>query len=98
MAWCQRQEDVVMTDAHGEEYPQLDDKQVNRQVQFRDNEFRKAGPTLMRRICVMVAYKEGTVAVRDSKDADKSTLYFNQDEWRAFVTGVKNGEFDFDLF
>lgn len=85
-------------DAHGEIYPQPDNKGELRKVQFNDNEFRKAGQTLMRRICVMVAYKDKVVAVRDSKDATKATLYFDQEEWRVFVTGVKNGEFDYDLF
>jgi hypothetical protein len=87
-----------MSDFHGEQYPQFDDKEHLRSVQFADNEFRKSGQTLMRRVCVMVAHRDGTVAVRDSKDATRTTLYFNEDEWRAFVLGVKAGEFDFDLF
>lgn len=46
--------------------------------------------------CVEVAQipDEG-VAVRDSKLGDNSpVLVFNQQEWRAFITGVKAGEFD----
>lgn len=46
----------------------------------------------------MVAHKENTIAVRDSKDASRTTLIFNEDEWKAFVTGVKDGEFDYNLF
>jgi hypothetical protein len=34
------------------------------------------------------------VAVRDTKDRDGGTLTFTRDEWRAFVSGVRNGEFD----
>lgn len=76
---------------------QEDDKQKLRNVNFNDTDFRKATGTLMRRICVMVAYKDGAIAVRDSKDASKTTLIFNEDEWRVFVKGVKDGEFDFGL-
>ncbi|NCN07083.1 DUF397 domain-containing protein [Candidatus Falkowbacteria bacterium] len=51
----------------------------------------------MRRICVMVAYRDGAIGVRDSKDASRTTLVFNEDEWNAFITGVKDGEFDIDV-
>jgi hypothetical protein len=36
----------------------------------------------------------GIVAVRDTKDRDGGTLIFTAPEWSAFVTGVKDGEFD----
>jgi hypothetical protein len=36
----------------------------------------------------------GRVAVRDSKDKAGPNLLFTPSEWRAFVGGVKNGEFD----
>lgn len=45
--------------------------------------------------CVMVAVKSEGVAVRDSKDPNKETLFFTSDEWKAFISGVKSGEFDF---
>ena len=45
--------------------------------------------------CVEVAHlADGSVAVRDSKDAGKPAQVFNQEEWSAFITGVKRGEFD----
>ena len=44
--------------------------------------------------CVMVAIKPQGVAVRDSKDTTKGTLFFKPEEWGAFVEGVKGGEFD----
>jgi hypothetical protein len=45
--------------------------------------------------CVEVAQlADGSVALRDSKDAGKAAHVFDRDEWTAFVTGVKNGEFD----
>lgn len=48
--------------------------------------------------CVQVAYlPSGMVAVRDSKDTTKAPHFFDSDEWAAFVTGVKAGEFDAPL-
>jgi hypothetical protein len=45
--------------------------------------------------CVEVAHlPEGGVAVRDTKDRTKAPHCYTRDEWHAFVTGVKNGEFD----
>jgi hypothetical protein len=45
--------------------------------------------------CVEVgSAADGTVLVRDSKDAELRTLVFTHDEWMAFVKGVKAGEFD----
>lgn len=36
----------------------------------------------------------GVVHVRDSKEIDGSVLAFTADEWRTFVAGVRDGEFD----
>lgn len=45
--------------------------------------------------CVEVAFTGGdNVYVRDSKDPDGGVLRFTSDEWRAFVNGVRQGEFD----
>ncbi len=45
--------------------------------------------------CVEVAHlADGSVAIRDSKDVRKPAHVFDRDEWSAFVTGVKNGDFD----
>ena len=45
--------------------------------------------------CVEVAANlPGVIAVRDSKDPDGPALAFRPDEWDAFVSGVKDGEFD----
>lgn len=44
--------------------------------------------------CVQVAIKPEGVAVRDSKDLNKHTLFFTHEEWIAFSKGVKEGEFD----
>jgi hypothetical protein len=38
---------------------------------------------------------EGAVKVRDTKDRAQEALTFTDEEWAAFVAGVKAGEFDF---
>ena len=48
--------------------------------------------------CVEVAFAEGAVGVRDTKDQGAGPiLEFNEREWRAFIAGAQNGEFDYDL-
>ena len=37
---------------------------------------------------------DGTIGVRDSKDVRQPALVFTPIEWRAFVAGVRDGEFD----
>ncbi|GIE89299.1 DUF397 domain-containing protein [Actinoplanes regularis] len=45
--------------------------------------------------CVEVAANlPGIVALRDTKDPDGATLIFTHAEWRAFLEGVRAGEFD----
>lgn len=45
--------------------------------------------------CVEVARNlPGIVAVRDSKDRSGPVLAFTPAEWLAFVSGVRDGEFD----
>ena len=44
--------------------------------------------------CVEVGQGPGTILVRDSKHPDGAILGFTQEEWRAFLGGVRNGEFD----
>lgn len=44
--------------------------------------------------CVEVAFVDGAVAVRDSKDRQGPALIYTRDEWDAFLGGVKDGEFD----
>ncbi len=44
--------------------------------------------------CVEVAPAGGMVAVRDSKNPAGPVLYYTGDEWRAFLGGAKQGEFD----
>jgi hypothetical protein len=45
--------------------------------------------------CVQVAHLPGgMVALRDSKDPAKPAQIFDSEEWSAFVTGIKAGDFD----
>ena len=45
--------------------------------------------------CVEVAdLPEGEIGVRNSRHAEGPVLRFTPDEWRAFLGGVRNGEFD----
>jgi Domain of unknown function (DUF397) len=37
---------------------------------------------------------DGTIGLRDSKDTSKPPHLFTAAEWRAFVAGVRSGEFD----
>jgi Domain of unknown function (DUF397) len=38
---------------------------------------------------------DGVVLVRDTKNRTQQALAFTDEEWAAFVAGVKAGEFDF---
>ena len=44
--------------------------------------------------CVEVLFTADSVTVRDAKDRNASALVFTVEEWREFVSRVKNGEFD----
>jgi len=45
--------------------------------------------------CVAVAkLPDGDVAIKDTKEHDGHLLRFSQREWRAFLAGVRAGEFD----
>jgi len=44
--------------------------------------------------CVEVAMLEGHVAVRDSKNPSAGALVFTHNEWRAFLAGANEGEFN----
>lgn len=44
--------------------------------------------------CVEVRLGADDVQVRDSKDPAGPVLIYTHAEWRAFLAGVRNGEFD----
>lgn len=58
--------------------------------------FRKATGSQNLDECVEVApLDNGGRAVRDTKDRGNGpTLYFTRGEWRKFIDGVKDGQFD----
>jgi hypothetical protein len=44
--------------------------------------------------CVEVAFVNDGVLVRHSRNPSGPTLSFTPSEWRAFIAGTRNGEFD----
>jgi len=46
--------------------------------------------------CVEVALRGSSILLRDSKQRSPHILTFTPSEWRAFVSGVRNGEFDLE--
>jgi len=42
-------------------------------------------------VCMLA---DGTIGLRDSKDATKPPHLFTPREWHAFISGVRAGEFD----
>ena len=44
--------------------------------------------------CVEIASAAGNIAIRDSKDPDGPILMYTCGEFRAFLDGARNGEFD----
>lgn len=63
----------------------------------RDDDFGKSSysnPGGIISTCVAVARKPEGVAVRNSNDPTANTVFFTNDEWKAFVSGTKDGEFD----
>lgn len=44
--------------------------------------------------CVEIASTPGKIAMRDSKDPDGPILVYTNAEFRAFLEGARNGEFD----
>lgn len=70
----------------GHKKPLFDVKDEN----FKKPSWSKNNP----KTCVLVAVKNDGVAVRDSKDPAKKTMFFSHAEWGAFIASAKDGEFD----
>ena len=44
--------------------------------------------------CIKVAASGQAILIADSKQAEGPILSYSHTEWREFVTGIKNGDFD----
>lgn len=44
--------------------------------------------------CIEVAFLDDRVAIRNSKQQHGAALIFTATEWQAFLSGVRDGEFD----
>ncbi|MEE1783567.1 DUF397 domain-containing protein [Streptomyces sp. SP17BM10] len=43
---------------------------------------------------VQIAFVDGYIGMRDGRQEDGPVLVFTPGEWRAFVLGARDGEFD----
>ncbi|WP_298181385.1 DUF397 domain-containing protein [Saccharomonospora sp.] len=59
-----------------------------------DSQWRKSSFSGNQGNCVEFRRVEGGVEVRNSKRPDEGAVAYTDSEWRAFVAGVKVGEFD----
>lgn len=68
---------------------------MNKSFKVSDSDFVKAtGTSPGCDWCVEVARKRQGVAFRDSKNHAAGTIFFTNNEWQAFINGVKDGEFE----
>lgn len=67
--------------------------EISSKLEFRTASYCKSGT------CVEVARPDGGgVVIRDSKDRGEGpVLVFTDEEWVAFLSGARAGEFDFGL-
>ena len=60
----------------------------------KEENFRKSSFSQYNRHCVEASIAKNNIVLRNSKDASGPRLKFTEQEWGAFINGVKNGEFD----
>lgn len=61
---------------------------------FKDTDFLKSSWSKNNpQTCVLIAKNEKTIAIRDSKDKLKTTLYLSIEEWEAFKKEILSQEF-----
>jgi hypothetical protein len=59
-----------------------------------DLAWRKARRSIANGACVEVAYTNGMIAVRDSKDPQGPMLMYTRAEWCAFLARAREGRLD----
>jgi len=59
-----------------------------------DGVWRKSNASNAGGECVEVAFADDAVFVRHSQDASGPVLSFSHPEWKAFLSGARDGEFD----
>lgn len=59
-----------------------------------NEEWRKSSRSGSDSACVEARLIGDTIEVRDTKDRSKAPHAYTRDEWRAFIGGAKDGEFD----
>jgi hypothetical protein len=59
-----------------------------------DSNFRKSSFSASGNCVEVGRERDGTVMVRDTKNASQQALRFSRSEWIAFLSGVKCNEFD----
>jgi hypothetical protein len=59
-----------------------------------DDVWRKSKASNASGECVEVAFADDAVLVRHSHNPSGPLLSFSQSEWKAFLDGARNGEFD----
>lgn len=69
-------------------------KAKDMEVDLENAQWRKSSLSGEAGQCVEVAFVDNAIAVRDSKNPDGDVLLFTKAEWRAFLGGAKDGEFD----
>jgi Domain of unknown function (DUF397) len=63
-------------------------------AELADVVWRKSTASQVNGDCVEVAFDDGTVRIRHSRDPLGAVLSFSHSEWRAFLSGARDGEFD----
>jgi hypothetical protein len=58
------------------------------------DQFRKSSYSPILKNCVGVCFAGKSVFVKNTKLVEGSVVQFNKAEWKAFLLGVKAGEFD----
>ncbi len=63
-------------------------------VKATNRDFKKSIDSKYQGACVEAAVMPDGTVVRDTKNRKGGSLHFTPLEWKAFISGVKRGEFD----